>query len=202
MMKHVWELPEITARSTSPRLFTSHIKDNLDTRRYAPYILQNLTSLPLVFHVSEGERDEYEKNALPSKGGYVLQAGSSVPIYVDETPKKQLFHDRPVQSSDCGRQIVEATHYFIIVQLEGSSLPSPPISMDLVGLRYFEADFSKPNTKSEIVDSGDFSIGCKKVQGDARTETKSGFVIPVVVDVSVHRYTKLLRLYSTVCPNF
>nr|XP_027100369.1 uncharacterized protein LOC113719357 isoform X2 [Coffea arabica] len=199
MMKDVWELPEITTRSTSPRFFKSQIKENLDTRRYAPYILQNLTSLPLVFHICEGELVEYE-NALPSKGGYILQAGSSVPIYVDETPKKQLFHDRLVQSSErhYSKQIVEAAHSFIIIQLEGTSIPSPPISMDLVGLRYFEADFSKPNTRSGIVDGVDNSTGCKKAQGDGRTETKSGFVIPVVVDVSVQRYSKLLRVYSTV----
>ncbi|KAL3502378.1 hypothetical protein ACH5RR_036827, partial [Cinchona calisaya] len=200
LIKDVCALPEITACSTSSKLSDSQINGILDTRRYAPYILQNLTSLPLVFYVCEGELGEDDKNAVASRSGCFLQAGSSVPIDVDETPKKQLFPDRPAQSSErnCGKKVIEAAHRFIIIQLEGTSTPSAPISMDLVGVRYFEADFSKPNTKSEIGDGGDNSTCCKRVEGDGSTDIKSGFIIPVVVDVSVQRYTKLLRLYSTV----
>ena len=42
---------------------------------------------------------------------------------------------------------MESSYYFIIVQLEGAPFPSTPTSMDLVGIRYFEDDFSKSSRK-------------------------------------------------------
>jgi hypothetical protein len=36
------------------------------------------------------------------------------------------------------------------------------------------------------------------LEENARFNTDGGFVVPVVFDVSVQRYTKLIRLYSTV----
>lgn len=193
---------EVNAHSNNTKLFDLQKSENLGNGRYAPYILQNLTSLPLVFHVFEGEPSPDDLNVMLSTSGIVLQPGSSVPIYVDKNAEKQFIRCRHAQSSDrlCSKQIVDAVHHFIILQLEGTSRSSPPISMDLVGLRYFEVDFSKPSTKSIIGNSSDVSKGCKHVEADCKTDDKNGFMIPVVIDVSVQHYTKLLRLYSKVCP--
>ncbi|CAI9097127.1 OLC1v1033463C2 [Oldenlandia corymbosa var. corymbosa] len=193
MVKDVWAFSEISAHSSGANFFDSHINEHLDTSRYAPYILQNLTSVPLIFRVcNEKPDDNDDQNTLVWSSGNYLPAGSSMPIYIDESPKKQLFRDRSIQLSNNfdGKQMVGAAHRFISIQLEGTSLPSPPISMDLVGVRYFEADLSLPSTKPDI---GDF----RRNEGDG-IDRKNGFVLPVVIDVSVQRYTKLLRLYSTV----
>lgn len=204
MIQDACESPSVNAHSNKLKLFDSQKRENLDNGKHAPYVLQNLTSLPLVFHVCEGEPNIDDLNALLSQSGTALQPASSVPIYVDETPNKQLFRCRRTQSSDrlSGKQIVNTAHHFIIIQLEGTSVPSAPISMDLVGLRYFEVDFSKPVTRSIFGSTADVSKGCKNVEADSKRDVKSGFVVPVVIDVSVQHYTKLLRLYSTVCPIF
>lgn len=49
--------------------------------------------------------------------------------------------------------------------------------MDLVGLTYFEVNFSNDNKGADA---------------------NSGFLVPVVFDVSVQQYSKLIQLYSTV----
>lgn len=203
MIQDACELPAPNAYSNKMKLFDSQKRENLDNGKYAPYVLQNLTSLPLVFHVCEGEPSIDDLNTVLSQSGTVLQPASSVPIYVYETPEKQLFLRRRTQSSDrlSGKQIVNTAHHFIIIQLEGTSVPSA-ISMDLVGLRYFEVDFSKPVTRSIFGSTADVSNGSKNVEADSKRDVKSGFVVPVVIDVSVQHYTKLLRLYSTVCPIF
>lgn len=200
MIKDVWDPPSVDALTNNVKLFDNQKRENLDNGKYAPYVLQNLTSLPLVFHVCEGEPSADDLNALLSQSGTVLEPASSVPIYVDGTLEKQLFCCRCTQSSDrlSGKQIVNAAHHFIVIQLEGTSVPSAPISMDLVGLRYFEVDFSKPITRSIFGSTADVSKGSKNVEADSKRDPKSGFVVPVVIDVSVQRYTKLLQLYSTV----
>ena len=78
---------------------------------------------------------------------------------------------------------------------------STPISMDLVGLNYFEVDFSKSTNKIDTDNNEDVSKTNKHVDEVKRTDSNSGFVIPVACDVSVQRYCKLVQLYSTVCTN-
>ncbi|CAK8569567.1 unnamed protein product [Lathyrus sativus] len=60
---------------------------------------------------------------------------------------------------------------------------SNPISMDLVGLTCFNANFSKSYNEND---------------DDGRMNTAPTFVVPVVLDVSALRYSKLIRIYSTV----
>ncbi|XP_073032093.1 intermembrane lipid transfer protein VPS13 isoform X2 [Primulina eburnea] len=192
MIKDAWGLIEMTE---SRELSNSQIRKNPETARYAPYKLQNLTSLPLVFYVCQWQLGAYELDVSPSEG--VLQPGSSVLVYINESPEKLLLRGRPTQSSDRlnDNQSLEAAQRYVIFQLEGTSMPSMPISMDLVGRRYFDLDFSK-SSHSEI--NGDANTMKKNVPTDMGTDAVRGFVIPVVVDVSVQHYTKLMRLYSTV----
>lgn len=175
--------------------------ENINAGRYAPYIVQNLTSLPLVFHVFQGVANTDEFDVYSMKAGQSLKPGSSVPIYIHETPEEQLSRYSPAHSSDrlSEKQSIGVAHHFVTIQFDGTSSPSAPISMDLVGLTYFEVDLSKPANKFEVGKIGDDSINGKNKEDYGRTEANSGFVVAVVFDVSVQRYSKLVRLYSTVC---
>ncbi|XP_057796881.1 intermembrane lipid transfer protein VPS13 isoform X2 [Salvia miltiorrhiza] len=193
MVKDVWSLTEMTE---SPDLPSSQITKGAGTRRYAPYMLQNLTTLPLLYACQQ-KLGADDLDVSPSKG--VLQPGSSTLIYINESPEELLFRYRPVQSSDRlnDKQLVEAAHRFVTFQLEGTSVPSAPISMDLVGRSYFEVQFLKSSHVPEFQSDAN-SIRNRMNEGNGGSDTTKGFAIPVVIDVSVQRFTKLMRLYSTV----
>ncbi|KAF6145935.1 hypothetical protein GIB67_007954 [Kingdonia uniflora] len=174
--------------------------DNVYSRRYAPYTLLNETSLPLLFQVYRGfvNVDDYDIPVLEE--GNIVQPGSSVPIYVYETPEEEVFRFRPPQSSDNlnEKKSNGVAHYMISIELDGTSGPSIPISMDIVGLSYFEVNFSKASEKLEVNKDEDASKYSRKFQEKSIDDSKRGYVVPVVFDVSIQRYTKLIRLYSTV----
>ncbi|XP_010251472.1 PREDICTED: uncharacterized protein LOC104593388 isoform X1 [Nelumbo nucifera] len=174
--------------------------DNVYTRKYAPYVLQNETSLPLSFQVYFGSVTETDFDVLPKEERNIVQPGTSVPIYIDESPEEQIFGDGPGHSSDRlgEKKSTGVLHHLISIQLHGTSRPSPPISMDIVGLRYFEVDFCNASDKIEINKSEGASIYSRKVEEKNRIDPTTGFLVPVVFDVSIQRYSKLVRLYSTV----
>jgi hypothetical protein len=199
MVNDAWHLgpndPFENQRSSS-----SQLSENVHEGSYAPYVLQNLTSLPLRYHVFKGlvNADEFDFSEM--KDAKSIQPGSSVPIYLNETLEEQLFRCGPAQSSDrlSEKQSNGAVHHFMSIQLDGMFLPSPPISMDLVGLTYFEVDFTKVLKRTEMEKTRNVSKYDMDLEENARFNTDGGFVVPVVFDVSVQRYTKLIRLYSTV----
>ncbi|KAH0662951.1 hypothetical protein KY284_027882 [Solanum tuberosum] len=84
------------------------------------------------------------------------------------------------------------------IPVYGTSLPSVPISMDLVGLRYFEVDFSKSSRKPDVDTTKNVPNSSINDGKNNKIEEKNGFIIPVVIDVSIQRYTKMVQLYSTV----
>ncbi|KAJ6776637.1 PROTEIN SORTING-ASSOCIATED PROTEIN putative (DUF1162)-RELATED, partial [Salix koriyanagi] len=200
MVNDAWHLgsndPFENQRSSSSQLSSENVHEG----SYAPYVLQNLTSLPLGYHVFKGLVNTDEFHFSEMKDAKSIQPGSSVPIYLNETPEEQLSRCGPAQSSDrlSEKQSNGAVHHFMSIQLEGMFLPSPPISMDLVGLTYFEVDFTKVLKRTEIDKPGNVSKYDMNLEENARFNTDGGFVVPVVFDVSVQRYTKLIRLYSTV----
>ncbi|KVH90901.1 hypothetical protein Ccrd_007067 [Cynara cardunculus var. scolymus] len=199
MIKDAWDLMELNVFTENSRLTGIGTNENALASRYAPYTLENLTSLPLVFYISKGSKsaDDFDVSSL--KDGKYVQPGSSYPVYIDDAPDEQIYRFSTSHSSDSlgDRQFADAQHHYIVVQLEGTSMLSTPISIDLVGVSYFEVDFS--NSSTNIVDSiGDVYKGVKEFEGSKRLYTNSGYVVPVVIDVSVQRYTKLVRLYSTV----
>ncbi|XP_009615133.1 uncharacterized protein [Nicotiana tomentosiformis] len=200
MTKNAWDLVQLTAHSEIPSFLNSQISENLDTRSSPPYILQNLTSLPLEFHVYQQQQSGYGLEVPSVKGGKYLQPGSSIPVYVSESLEEQILRYRPAQSCDQlgDKKSVEPSHHYIIVQLEGTSFPSAPISMDLVGIRYFEVDFSKSSRKFDIDTTKNVPNSSINDGRNGRIEEKSGFIVPVVIDVSIQSYTKMVRLYSTV----
>ncbi|XP_058779187.1 uncharacterized protein LOC131653133 isoform X2 [Vicia villosa] len=149
----------------------------------APYVIQNLTSVPLLYHVYNGlsnPNDIYDPDLNHAK---YVQPGSASTIYMDENAEQQ--HYRPYHSSDSLNEQRSSglAHRYIMVQLEGTSMLSDPISMDLVGLTCFNANFSKSYNEND---------------DDGRMNTAPTFVVPVVLDVSALRYSKLIRIYSTV----
>ncbi|XP_074366463.1 intermembrane lipid transfer protein VPS13 isoform X3 [Apium graveolens] len=197
MIADAWGLPGLPGHSESPSFFKNQTRESIYGGRYAPYRIQNLTSLPLSFHVIEGPLSTCDLDVSALEDEIIVQPGSSIPIYIDETPEEQLFRHRPAHSSErlSDKQFMYTAHRYVVIRLEGTSIPSAPISMDLVGISCFNVDFSK-STKSL---KGDTPDGLKtNYLGKNKAELDSGYVVPVVVDVSVQRYTKLIRLYSTV----
>lgn len=155
----------------------------------APYVLQNLTSVPLSYRVYRGLVNPDEFHGSNENHAKYVQPGSSIPIYMDENTEKKLSRFRPSHSSDSlsEQRTNGFTHHYLIVELEGTSRSSDPISMDLVGLTCFEVNFSK--SYNEAAEDGSLN-------------TAPTLVVPVVFDVSVVRHSKLIRIYSTVCTNW
>ncbi|XP_042498014.1 uncharacterized protein LOC122076662 [Macadamia integrifolia] len=182
------------------RFLECQTSDSEYSRRYAPYILQNETSLPLSFQLYSGPANADDSDVLALNDGSSVPPDSSVPIYIDKTPEEQIFCFRPGQSSDrlSEKKSNGVLHHKISIQLDGTSRPSPPISMDIVGLSYFEVDFSKAADKREVDKNEDALKYNRKIEERSRMDASDGFVVPVVFDVSVQRYSKLVRLYSTV----
>ncbi|KAK8498349.1 hypothetical protein V6N12_032902 [Hibiscus sabdariffa] len=187
MVKDAWGFMEHDS-SEKQRFLDPQLTENISGGRYAPYILQNLTSSPLEYHVYQGLADFDQFDVSKEKDGKIVQAGASVPIYLNDIPEEQLFHYRPSHSSEdlTERQSNGVAHHLMTIQLDGMSVPSAPVSMDLVGLTYFEVDFSS---------NSPYNVNLKE---NGAADGKNGFVVPVVFDVSVQRYSKLIRLYSTV----
>ncbi|GAV67143.1 LOW QUALITY PROTEIN: DUF1162 domain-containing protein/Chorein_N domain-containing protein [Cephalotus follicularis] len=182
------------------RFLNLQFTDNICGGRYAPYILQNLTSLPLVYHVYQGMVSSDGLELSEMEDGKTVEPGASIPIYLDTSPEEQLFRCRPARSFDIlnEKQSNCVLHHLMTIQLAGMSMPSAPISMDLVGLSYFEVDFSNEASRirtEEIQDSLNYNTSMEE---NNRVDDNNCFLVPVVLDVSLQRYSKLIRLYSTV----
>eukprot|EP00268_Persea_americana_P023609 TRINITY_DN23168_c0_g2_i2.p1 TRINITY_DN23168_c0_g2~~TRINITY_DN23168_c0_g2_i2.p1 ORF type:complete len:2954 (+),score=526.87 TRINITY_DN23168_c0_g2_i2:1710-10571(+) len=174
--------------------------DNVDTRRYAPYILQNDTSMPLFYWVSHGPTITDDTGSMSMKQGNIVQPSSSVAIYINESPEELIYRSRPGRSSEKlnEKKSGGVAHHMISVQLDGTSGPSLPMSMDLVGIRYFDVDFSKPLDTFDSKKDDDSSRQIRMTVDHFGKHPSSGFIVPVVFEVSIQHYSKLIRLYSTV----
>ncbi|CAA7410691.1 unnamed protein product [Spirodela intermedia] len=168
-------------------------------RKQAPYIICNETSLPFSFWVSYGPSNSESNSVMSMKQGNTVQPGFSVPIYVEEPPETHL----PKKASYSSERLLErkmnpVAHHLISVQLDGTSNPSKPMSMDLVGISYFDINFSKSRaTETAVVTDEEASLKGRDNESYI-TDPSSGLVVPVVFDVSMHCYSKMVRLYSTV----
>lgn len=199
MIKDAWGVSEQNDLAGSRKIFRPSYVENTSTERFAPYILQNLTSLPLRYCTFKGCSSYDEIFVKERKGWSLVQPGASVQIYGDETPEEHLLRYRPAHSCDRLNKLQSSrvAHNFIIIQFDGISAPSVPMSIDLVGVCYFEVDLSKPSTL-ELAKTEYSQSYMNPLAADIKS-TGSGFVVPVVFDVSVQRFSKLIRLYSTVC---
>ncbi|XP_048139080.1 uncharacterized protein LOC115752507 isoform X2 [Rhodamnia argentea] len=199
MIKDAWSEKKLTDLSETRTFLNSPYMEDASIGKHAPYILQNLTSLPLSYCIFQGSGNSVELDAKEVKGWSLVQSGCSVPIYSNETPEEQLLRFRPTRSSGQlnEKQSSGVAHHFISIKLDGTSVPSVPISMDLVGLSYFEVDFSKASNKLELEKTADIPRYTNLEEG-IKTNAGEGFIVPVVFDVSVQRFNKLIRLYSTV----
>ncbi|XP_021760935.1 LOW QUALITY PROTEIN: uncharacterized protein LOC110725772 [Chenopodium quinoa] len=179
MIKESRDLVQTYEVPKSQRLQNLQCIDNLCTRRYASYTIHNMTSLPFVFHVHQGLGHSENVDVSTSAYKNTVQPGASIPIYINGTLEEPAFSDRPASSSEGHSKKLssKAGHSFMTIQFEGTSESSEPISMDLVGLTYFDVNFSNDNK---------------------RADANIGLLVPVVFDVSLQRYSKLIRLYSTV----
>ncbi|XP_047313414.1 uncharacterized protein LOC124916706 [Impatiens glandulifera] len=173
--------------------------ENVYSGRYAPYILQNLTSLPLLFHVLHDPIRSEDADVSAFKDENLVQPGISIPIYIDETPEERLPRYRSHSSDRINdKQFNGIGHHYVVVQFYGTSRPSSPISMDRVGLSCIEIDFSKTSSKLESQDTWDGPIGNKNTDGISKADSRGSLIIPIICEVSVQRCFKMVQLYSTV----
>ncbi|XP_057532669.1 uncharacterized protein LOC130810577 isoform X2 [Amaranthus tricolor] len=179
MIKEARGLVQMYEAPKSQRYGNLQSVENLCVRRYASYTIHNMTSLPFIFHVYQGLGNAENVDLSSSAYKNTVLPGISIPIYVDETLEEQAFSYRPASTSEgLGKKLSnKAGHHFMTIQFEGTSERSEPISMDLVGLTYFEVNFSNDYRKADA---------------------DNGLLVPVVFDVSLQRYSKLIKLYSTV----
>ncbi|VAI88392.1 unnamed protein product [Triticum turgidum subsp. durum] len=169
-------------------------RDDVHTRRYAPYILSNDTSLPFSFKVYRGAVNSDDIDSFSVVDENSVPAGYSVPIYVEETLDEFFFQHREARSSEhlIEKWMSAVSHYMISIEFDGTSGSSKPMSIDLVGIYFFEVNFSsskKPILGEESLEA--FGSGRKGSHHD-------GLIVPVVLDVSLQNYSKLVRVYSTV----
>ncbi|KAM3191147.1 hypothetical protein ACQJBY_068843 [Aegilops geniculata] len=169
-------------------------RDDVHTRRYAPYILSNDTSLPFSFKVYRGAVNSDDIDSFSVVDENSVPAGYSVPIYVEETLDEFFFQHREARSSEhlIEKWMSAVSHYMISIEFDGTSRSSKPMSIDLVGIYFFEVNFSsskKPILGEESLEA--FGSGRKGSHHD-------GLIVPVVLDVSLQNYSKLVRVYSTV----
>ncbi|KAK8954444.1 hypothetical protein KSP39_PZI002557 [Platanthera zijinensis] len=188
------EVPEILENIT----YQPNVEMNI--RRYAPYILRNETSLPLQFHVFRGHVNTQVAPSLPNRDFTVVQPGFSLPIYVEEISDEQFFRHRTVHSSELliEKKFNVASHHMISIFFDGTSGPSIPLSMDLVGRRCFEMNIT--NTKqSRGMDRDENASNCSWMTEERHVDDhRKGLEVPVVFEVSMLHYSKMIRLYSTV----
>ncbi|KAL4187276.1 hypothetical protein AMTRI_Chr09g38240 [Amborella trichopoda] len=198
IIKDAFCLLRENGKSESSEIDNSRTTVSINGDRYAPYILQNDTSLPLSFWVLG--LANAEDVSISDTRVNIVEPGSSVPLYIDETPEDQFFRHKPSHSSEKlnGNKLDGVQHHMICVQLEGTSRASIPMSMDLVGLRYFEVDFSKFPDITDTDKNGDPYMYSKQTEDNIKADSGVAFVVPVVFEVSIQRYSKLIRLYSTV----
>ncbi|PKA51468.1 hypothetical protein AXF42_Ash002833 [Apostasia shenzhenica] len=186
----------------SQRTIAFPANDDIHIRRYAPYILQNDTSLPLNFHVSRGPISTQDMLKLVDGDGQIVQPGFSVPIYVEETFDEHFFQHKASHSSELliEKKLNASSHHMISIQFDGTSGPSNPMSIDMVGLSCFEVNFSRSN-QSRTAEPGLHENALKfswKIEEKDTKDHCEGLVVPVVFEVSMLHYSKMIRLYSTV----
>jgi hypothetical protein len=166
--------------------------DDVRTRRYAPYILSNDTSLPFRFKVYHGAVNSDDTDSFSVIDENSVPAGCAVPIYVEETLDEFFFQHREARSSDhlIEKRMSVVSHYMISIEFDGTFGASKPMSMDLVGIYFFEVNFSSSK---------------KPIRGEENLRpfsynrnSSDGLIVPVVLDVSLQNYSKRIRVYSTV----
>lgn len=183
-MSSTLELMEIDAVPENKGL-PFYCTRSTSTEQYSPYVLQNLTSLPLGYQVFQGHDPDMVHMSAPLAQNFV-QPGSSVPIYLDNSDTLLIPDKRRSRFGCFNSESGDATHHYMKIQLDGTSVASAPHSMDRIGLSYFEVDFSKTSKSSNNVEEA------------SKSGSGSSFVVPVVYEVSLQQQSKLIRVYSTV----
>ncbi|KAM0845626.1 hypothetical protein ACQ4PT_056233 [Festuca glaucescens] len=167
-------------------------RDDVHTRRYAPYILSNDTSLAFSFKVYRGAVNSDDIDSFSVVDENSVPAGYSVPIYVEETLDEFFFQHREARSSEhlIEKWMSAVSHYMISIEFEGTSGSSKPMSIDLVGIYFFEVNFSS-SKKPVICEESLEAFGSNR-----KGSHHDGLIVPVVLDVSLQNYSKLVILHN------
>jgi hypothetical protein len=186
-----------------------------NSSQYAPYWLQNDTGVAITYWLigSGHNRDDMDYvdgdfGGWGSGSGTVVEPGKSVALYQQGSVEEISSRKRNsglLRSSEPAKMFeVLLQHRMICVQIEGTSRPSPPLSIDLVGSRSFEASFSENESGDGYNSSVNSTPGnlswqssFQKLEMDNR-DKGDVFRTPVVFEVTIQRYSKLVRLCSTV----
>lgn len=185
-----------------------------NSSQYAPYWLQNDTGVAITYWLigSRHNRDEVDDvdggfGGWGNGSGTVVEPGKSVALYQQGSVEEISSRKRNsglLKSAEPAKMFgVLLQHRMICVQIEGTSRPSPPLSIDLVGSRSFEASFSENESvdgyNSSVVNNLGNILRQNSLQKPADCRDKGDvFRTPVVFEVTIQRYSKLVRLCSTV----
>ena len=169
---------------------------------YAPYWLQNDTGVCINYWLGGAVKPEDYDGEIDGHGlCNVVQPGSSVPIYIEETMEQVFLKGRGSTSSDrlADKKTAGSQHRLIHIQIEGTSNVSSAMSMDLVGAHIFYVTFSHSSKGSfeNAMRKGNSVEGKLSEKGDLDVR-ESAFCTPVVFEVSCHHYSKIIRIFSTV----
>jgi hypothetical protein len=173
---------------------------------YAPYWLQNDTGVCMRYWLG-GALQHEDYNAEDDDCGLsnVVQPGTSIPIYIEETMEQVFLKGRASNSSDrlADKKSQGGQHRLIHIQIEGTSNVSGAMSMDLVGAYIFYVNFShsSKSTLDRNIRKGNSIEGKLSEKGDLDVR-ESAFCTPVVFEVSCHHFSKIIRIFSTVSAFF
>eukprot|EP00850_Spirogloea_muscicola_P003009 SM000012S25271 [mRNA] locus=s12:33265:51265:+ [translate_table: standard] len=119
---------------------------------YAPYSLRNLTGEVMRYWLSNGS-EVYQPGSSATSG--TLLPGMDVPLWFDGM--EELQTDQDSERRDAQKKRQRARHRCISIQLDGMSLPSSPISVELVGTWAFLASMAGLKTGSEKGSAGELA---------------------------------------------
>ncbi len=187
----------------------SHTKSQKSTQNTC-YWLQNDTGVAITYWLVGVSRNwgSEESGArgwqrCGPRSGTIVQPDSSVALSVPGNREEFKCHP---QSSGCTRwvgtdKMFEGAlqHNMICIQLEGTQTPSPPMSIDLVGLQSFEVKFSESKSKDGENQKLYYEQGLvHDCDPNALEMGHTLFCSQVVFEVTIQEYSKLVHLCSTV----
>eukprot|EP00850_Spirogloea_muscicola_P020895 SM000230S07331 [mRNA] locus=s230:2545:20707:+ [translate_table: standard] len=135
------------------RTKTPFTSDVTSSDLYTPYSLRNLTGEVMRYWLLSNGSEAYQPGSSATSGS--LLPGMDVPLWFDGM--EELQTDQDIERRDAQKKRQRVRHRCISIQLDGMSLPSSPISVELVGTWAFLASMAGLKAGSEKGSAGDLA---------------------------------------------